>query len=98
MRLILHLGKYLVVDRRKRVVILTKELDTPSDIFTAYWKKNTDKVIYDCIELSNEATSFRQLKHYVAFYILHNKLDFPVPDSYVQGYKHYIRLNSIEEK
>ncbi len=96
MKLVVHSGKYSVIDRKKRIVILTKKLNTPSDIFTAYWIKNTDKVLHNCIELSKEATSFKQLKHYVAFYILHNKLDFSVPSSYVQSYERYIKLNNIK--
>ena len=99
MKLVLHNGEYRVIDRARRLVRLSKYLDHPSSIFTAYWiTQEKDSIIDECVPLTEEANSFKQLKHYVAYYILHNKLPFSVPESYKKAYKRYVKLNREDMK
>ncbi len=94
MKLIFFNGEYRVMDKARRLAILDKPLAMPSTIFNATWLgQDKDSYVDDCIELTREASSFKQLKHYVARLIIANKLPFPVPKKYRLAYERYIEAN-----
>ena len=89
-------GNYEVVDSINRVATLTVPLEKKLDnIFISSWKTGTDKVVedYECInsnvieiDAKTNCTSFKDLKHRVARFLLKNGIEANIPKDYIATY------------
>jgi len=81
-------GNLTVIDARNRRVTLHAPLWKLSDIFNNEWAYNDANDIVTDIKYiyTDEARSFKALKHYVAGYILVNELTEKVPERYVKAH------------
>lgn len=82
-------GKFMVLDSLRRVVKISVPLKKLDEIFDSYWHgtQRDDAIITDYKKLTNEAGSYKALKHYVAGYLLVNEIKANVPKRYVRAYE-----------
>lgn len=88
MKLVKYGEYFLVLDKANRPVKLSKSIRIPSDIFTAEWGRiNVHDKVAGAVALTPEASSFKQLKHYVATYLLDHADSDGIPPRYVRHYE-----------
>ncbi len=79
---------FVVLDRTRALVTLSKPLEKLDDIFTTYWiSNNRNNIIRNYDVVTMEASSFKGLKHYVAGYLLSNNIEADIPERYVNAYE-----------
>jgi len=75
-------GSYRVIDKKKRIAKLSKPIVDVLDIYFIRWVSTTDEVITDeYTELTDEASSYKQLLHYVTKSLLDD-----IPIRYIHSY------------
>ncbi len=84
MRLVVRVidGSYEVIDSAQRIARISKPINELKDIYTARWVSTTDEPINEeYIEVTEEASSFKQLRHYVTKAIMDD-----IPHGHIQAY------------
>ena len=81
MKLIRHEDEYKVIDSANRLIQLSHPINKLEEIFEIEWGGTTDKKIQHFAEVTRDASSFKQLRHYIVEEILKK-----IPTRYLIAY------------